>query len=350
MFKNNIKGVYTYNHLDIKRLRYFYDLLQKTLEQHNYVPYYFPAFGLWSNLEKEKNHFNFKGETFKVDNYFLRPTSEAIAYPIVYEDQSIRYPFKWYQCAPVYRNETKQNRKYFRSRQIAFFHETHAIFSNKRDCLIDLKFLMKLTIRFLRRIGILCKIHKRPEEDKFPGAVSTYAFDTILPDKTVIQVATLHYLGDNFSKVYKSGNPTYGLCLGFSERIIGVLKQLYQDKYRYIHNPYAILGFKSYDIKTPKHLKPINFINIKDFNIREFYKYEEMYDNLYSVKIKSSQDLENLVFLDTSTKQLYHDLSIVQNNIKQRQKQLMQSVMQRQKQLLLDLNDPILGVSINYKS
>jgi prolyl-tRNA synthetase len=43
---------------------------------------------------------------------------------------------------------------------------------------------------------------QRPEHDKFPGAVHTYAADALMPDGKVIQLPSTHLLGQNFSKPF----------------------------------------------------------------------------------------------------------------------------------------------------
>jgi prolyl-tRNA synthetase len=43
---------------------------------------------------------------------------------------------------------------------------------------------------------------KRPQHDKFKGAVETFAADSLMPDGKVIQLPSTHFLGQNFSKAF----------------------------------------------------------------------------------------------------------------------------------------------------
>ena len=51
--------------------------------------------------------------------------------------------------------------------------------------------------------GVPFLFMKRPEWDKFPGAVHTFAADTIMPDGKILQQPSTHLLGQNFSKPFE---------------------------------------------------------------------------------------------------------------------------------------------------
>ena len=245
---NRISGFYFHDFLEVKRLQEMYSRYNAKLEELGYFPRHFPTVGLLSDLEKEKNHLKFTPEVYVISqtDYFLKPTSEAVAYPTTYGDPSLRTPYRWYQVGPVFRNESKYCRKYERSKQIAFFHESHGIFSTKEMALEELDKVMKVVREFLDHYGIPYKIHVRPPEDTFLGAQTTYAFDTVLPSRgKVLQTITLHDLGSNFSKAYKPGvTDFYGICWGHSQRLLGTLKALYGGDLKWIDNPYKILTLK----------------------------------------------------------------------------------------------------------
>ncbi|MEM4702370.1 MAG: His/Gly/Thr/Pro-type tRNA ligase C-terminal domain-containing protein, partial [Archaeoglobaceae archaeon] len=77
----------------------------------------------------------------------------------------------------------------------------------------------------------------RPSWDKFPGAVYTIAFDTVMPDARTLQIATVHNLGDNFSRTFDikyeaiDGEHYYvhQTCYGISERCIASLIAIHGD-------------------------------------------------------------------------------------------------------------------------
>ena len=41
---------------------------------------------------------------------------------------------------------------------------------------------------------------KKPEYDKFPGAVTTYCIEAMMQDGRSLQAGTSHFLGQNFAK------------------------------------------------------------------------------------------------------------------------------------------------------
>ena len=78
---------------------------------------------------------------------------------------------------------------------------------------------------------------KKTESEKFPGAVDTYCFETMMQDKKAIQGGTSHYLGQNFAK---SSNITfndedgkikhvYTTSWGVTTRLIGALIMVHSD-------------------------------------------------------------------------------------------------------------------------
>lgn len=87
-------------------------------------------------------------------------------------------------------------------------------------------------------MGIPYLISKRPEWDKFPGAEYTMAFDTIFPDGRTMQIATVHNLGQNFSKTFEiifetpTGDKDYAYqtCYGISDRVIASIIAIHGDE------------------------------------------------------------------------------------------------------------------------
>jgi len=80
-------------------------------------------------------------------------------------------------------------------------------------------------------------ISVRPDWDKFPGAEYTVAFDTILPDGKVLQMGTVHFLGQGFAKAFdikymRSDNEyeyVWQNCYGISERLVAALISVHGD-------------------------------------------------------------------------------------------------------------------------
>jgi prolyl-tRNA synthetase len=80
-------------------------------------------------------------------------------------------------------------------------------------------------------------ISKRPEWDKFAGAVYSIAFDTVFPDGRTLQIGTAHDLGQNFSKAFgisferENGTRDYvwQTSYGISERVIAAVIAIHGD-------------------------------------------------------------------------------------------------------------------------
>lgn len=242
---SRIRGFEVMGPSRIRRIQRLFEGWSEILERRGYDKYYFPSVGLLKDLKREKEHFRFSGESYRLSDHhlsdhekFLAPTGEAIIYPHLFEEK--RYTrFKLYQAKSVYRNEPT-SRQGIRSNEI-YFHELHSGFPTAEEALAEIDELIRLLSEYLQGIGLYHRIHIRPPQDKFPGAQTTYAFDTVDPGGKVIQVATVHYLGLNFSKVYESKTPCYQVCLGITSRLEAALRLIYGHRLRELDNPYLIV-------------------------------------------------------------------------------------------------------------
>jgi len=111
-------------------------------------------------------------------------------------------PMKYYQSGTVWRYETKATRPLIRGREFLWI-EAHCAFPTKEDAeaqLAEDKGIAETVIGDV--FGIPFLVFQRPQWDKFAGAEDTYAFDTLMPDGKVLQIATTHMLGQNFSKPF----------------------------------------------------------------------------------------------------------------------------------------------------
>ena len=78
---------------------------------------------------------------------------------------------------------------------------------------------------------------KKPEYDKFAGAIETYTVEAMMQDGKALQAATSHFLGQNFAKATdikyqdRNGNVQYAYTSswGLSTRIIGALIMSHSD-------------------------------------------------------------------------------------------------------------------------
>lgn len=134
----------------------------------------------------------------------LRPTSETnITY---YESLWIKsykqLPKKYYQIVSVFRYETKATRPMVRVREITSFKEAHTVHADFEDAERQVMEAIEIYKQLFDSLGIPYVISRRPEWDKFAGAIYTIAFDTVMPDGKVMQIGTAHNLGQNFTKVF----------------------------------------------------------------------------------------------------------------------------------------------------
>jgi prolyl-tRNA synthetase len=92
---------------------------------------------------------------------------------------------------------------------------------------------MEMTYQMLQdEFGIPIIFFERPQWDKFPGAIATYAADALMGSGKVLQLPSTHLLGQNFAKPFnvkfidKNGQEEYGYqtCYGPAiSRIYGAM-------------------------------------------------------------------------------------------------------------------------------
>ncbi|MCX8184255.1 MAG: proline--tRNA ligase [Sulfolobales archaeon] len=169
----------------------------------------------------------------------LRPTSET---PLSYlESLWIKsykqLPKKYYQFVSVFRYETAATRAMIRVREVTTFKEAHTLHSTFEDSERQVAEAVEIYSSFFRELGIPFTISKRPEWDKFPGAVYTIAFDTLMPDGKTLQIGTVHNLGRSFTIAFNvwihmpDGSMDYGwqTSYGISERVVATLISIHGD-------------------------------------------------------------------------------------------------------------------------
>ncbi len=210
----NLKGFPVYMPWAVRSIRTITRMWEEELENKGHEPLIMPLLIPESNFHKEAEHVEgFTPDVFWVtgagDKVFeerlaLRPTSETALYDMYgkwiqsYND----LPLKRYQSVSVFRHETKMTRPFMRTRE---FHwsEAHNVFATEEEAWGQVKEDMEITQKLL--YGELALPHiffKRPQWDKFPGAVNTFAADVLLPSGKVIQLPSTHLIGKKFSKAF----------------------------------------------------------------------------------------------------------------------------------------------------
>jgi len=200
-------------------------------------------------LIKEGEHIkSFESEVFWVTHggttpldvkLALRPTSETSIYPMfklwinAYSD----LPIKVFQIVNVFRYETKATRPMIRVREVSTFKEAHTVHATREEAEAQVRQGVDIYSRIFSALKIPYAISVRPEWDKFPGAEYTIAFDTVLPDGKVLQIGTVHFLGQGFAKAFdikymRSDNEyeyVWQNCYGISERLVAALISVHGD-------------------------------------------------------------------------------------------------------------------------
>jgi len=226
-------------------LNYMRKLLDETGHEEILMPLLIPE----DLLSKEKEHIEgFKGEVYWVTKggeedldvkLALRPTSETVI--SLYESYWLKsykqLPRKYYQIVNIFRYETKATKPMIRVREVTTFKEAHTIHETYEDAEKQVVEAINIYRKFFDALGIPYLISKRPDWDKFAGALYTIAFDTIMPDGRTLQIGTVHNLGQNFTKVFEvriqlsdeSIDYAWQTSYGISERVIAALISVHGD-------------------------------------------------------------------------------------------------------------------------
>jgi prolyl-tRNA synthetase len=197
----------------VRIIRAFEEMLEKEVEADGHEPMLFPTIVPEIYMKKEKEHITgFAPELYWVtegggkkldERYYLRPTGESQIFPMysIWIRSWKDLPFKRYQSRiSVFRFEST-TRPYLRGREFNFF-ETHNVFMNHEQALKQIKADMGYCENVIhKKLGIPFMFVKRPQWDKFAGAVDTYGAETIVDGK-VNTVASTHDFGQKFAKAY----------------------------------------------------------------------------------------------------------------------------------------------------
>ncbi|MFH1823357.1 MAG: proline--tRNA ligase [archaeon] len=210
----NVKGFVVFRPWSVRIMEIMYDLLEKELQNKDHEPAWFPALIPEQNLKKEAEHVEgFIPEVFWVTQggytvfdkkLAMRPTSETAIYPMysIWIRSHNDLPLKIYQRAQVWRYETKATRPLLRSREFHWI-EAHNCFATKEEAEKQVLEDMDTTEKFMHKeLGVPSLLLRRPDWDKFPGAIYSVAADTITPDGKVVQQPATHLLNQDFARTF----------------------------------------------------------------------------------------------------------------------------------------------------
>jgi prolyl-tRNA synthetase len=160
----------------------------------------------------------------------LRPTSETII-----GDAFSRWiksyrdlPFKLNQWANIVRWEMR-TRMFLRTAEF-LWQEGHTAHADEAEAMQETLFILDMYRSFAEDFLALPVIAgEKPENERFPGAVSTFSIEAMMQDGKALQAGTSHYLGTHFAEAQniryqdKEGGMTlaHTTSWGVSTRLIG---------------------------------------------------------------------------------------------------------------------------------
>ena len=252
-----VKGCGVWPGYGFKLRKHVLDVMRRLLDESGHEECLFPTLIPHSLLGKEAEHVrSFEGEVFWVtrggftelgERLALRPTSETVIMPMLklwikdYKD----LPVKLYQVVSVFRYETKATHPMIRVREVTTFKEGHSAHATYEDAENHVWSIVELYKKFFDELCIPYLISRRPDWDKFAGAVYSIAFDTVMPDGRALQIGTVHHLGQNFSRAFDvkylkpdgSHDYVWTTSYGISERVIAALISMHGDDHGLVLPP-----------------------------------------------------------------------------------------------------------------
>jgi len=244
-----VKGCGVWLPYGFKIRKYVIEVMRKLLDETGHEEILMPLLIPEDLLSKEKEHIEgFRGEVYWVTKggqedldvkLALRPTSETVIslYESYWFKSYKQLPKKLYQVVSIFRYETKATRPMIRVREVTTFKEAHTLHESFESAEKQVIEAVNIYRKFFETLGIPFIVSKRPDWDKFAGALYTIAFDTVMPDGKVLQIGTVHNLGQNFTKVFEvriqlaDETVDYGwqTSYGISERVIAALISIHGD-------------------------------------------------------------------------------------------------------------------------
>jgi prolyl-tRNA synthetase len=227
------------------------DALEKILNENGHQKLLMPSLIPEEEFKKEAQHVKgFEGEVFWVTHgglreldmrLLLRPTSEVPLYHMfsLWIRSHTDLPLKIYQTCTIFRYETKATKPLIRVREIPW-NEAHTAHNSKEEAGQQIQNAWKHYIELIQdHLGITGLALTRPIWDKFPGAEYTTVMDALMPDGRVLQIAGIHNLGQNFSRIFDINYEdttgkralAYQTCYGVSTRLLAATLSIHGDTY-----------------------------------------------------------------------------------------------------------------------
>ena len=267
--------------------------LKRTGHKNGFLPVLIPE----SLLTKEKDHFDgFMPEVFWVtrsgdcdlgEKLAVRPTSETLAYSMFskwissYRDLPLKLNF-WNSAL---RAEIKSTKPLIRNSEF-LWQEGHTAHTDESDADKEVRLILDVYKYLIEEYLAIPTISGlKSDKEKFVGAKYTTSLESLMADGKVLQMATSHNLGQNFSKPFeikfldKDTNEQFvwQTSWGISWRVIGALIMVHGDDKGLILppkiSPTQVIIVPIYKDQSKEVVKQKAYElekKLKDFNIRAF--------------------------------------------------------------------------------
>lgn len=267
--------------------------LKRTGHKNGFLPVLIPE----SLLTKEKDHFDgFMPEVFWVtrsgdcdlgEKLAVRPTSETLAYSMFskwissYRDLPLKLNF-WNSAL---RAEIKSTKPLIRNSEF-LWQEGHTAHTDESDADKEVRMILDVYKYLIEEYLAIPTISGlKSDKEKFVGAKYTTCLESLMADGKVLQMATSHNLGQNFSKPfeikfldkYTNEQFVWQTSWGISWRVIGALIMVHGDDKGLILppkiSPTQVIIVPIYKDQSKEVVKQKAYElekKLKDFNIRAF--------------------------------------------------------------------------------
>ena len=267
--------------------------LKRTGHKNGFLPVLIPE----SLITKEKDHFDgFMPEVFWVtrsgdcdlgEKLAVRPTSETLAYSMFskwissYRDLPLKLNF-WNSAL---RAEIKSTKPLIRNSEF-LWQEGHTAHTDESDADKEVRMILDVYKYLIEEYLAIPTISGlKSDKEKFVGAKYTTCLESLMADGKVLQMATSHNLGQNFSKPfeikfldkYTNEQFVWQTSWGISWRVIGALIMVHGDDKGLILppkiSPTQVIIVPIYKDQSKEVVKQKAYElekKLKDFNIRAF--------------------------------------------------------------------------------
>lgn len=233
-------------------------VMDDQIKETGHENYYFPMFIPLSFFQKEADHVEGFAKEMAVVTHsrlvnedgklkpsspldeplIVRPTSETII------ADSFSKWVKSYRDLPILLNQwanvvrwEMRPRLFLRTREF-LWQEGHTVHANAKEAEDETKRMLEVYRDVSENaLAMPVLVGRKPEHEKFPGAIDTYCIEAMMQDGKALQAGTSHFLGQNFAKsadikfVNQNNAQEYAYTTswGVSTRLIGGVIMCHAD-------------------------------------------------------------------------------------------------------------------------